>query len=319
MKKLLFLLCLSVFVLSCSSESGKDEAKEIKLNLAQGSTYDFKQNSQINIKQTIGGQAMDMDMNIIANMAFEVVEVTGDVYTLNANMTHMKMSMSNPGMSIDADSDVELNEDANIVQQLFSVMIKEMTNKPFTIKISNKGTVESVAGMDIMYQDAMEAVAAKFPDLAKEQVAATLSQMKQAYGEEAMKGSMEMYLNLYPDVQVNVNDTWTKNINMQSGMEGKYDVTYTYAGEQNGNMLIKGKGELKTADKDAYSKINGMDAKYDLNGKYDAEYELDPETGWITKATITQSTGGNVEIKPNDQIPDGMTIPMEMSGTTTIN
>ncbi|MCB0699054.1 MAG: hypothetical protein H6551_08985 [Chitinophagales bacterium] len=128
-----------------------------------------------------------------------------------------------------------------------------------------------------------------------------------------------MFLNLNPHAKVKTNDTLVKNIDMQSAMEGTYNVIYTYLGEQDGNVHIQGKVKLETADKDAYAKVNGMDAKYDLNGEYDAEYELDPQTGWVTKATINQSTGDSVIIKPNDQIPDGMIIPMEMTGSTTIN
>ena len=48
-----------------------------------------------------------------------------------------------------------------------------------------------------------------------------------------------------------------------------------------------------------------------------------PETGlWWVRFNWdgdSSNTGGNMEIKANDQIPEGMTIPMEMSGTTTIN
>lgn len=318
MRKLLFLLSLSIVILSCGTEDGGNENKQLQLHLEKGARYEFNQSSTMSIKQEIQGQPMNMEMELVANTTFEVTDQTDSIYTLKTQMTRVKMSISNAGMSISADSDEEADS-TNLVQQLFAVMVKEMVNKPYTVMMTTKGSIQSVEGLEAIYQSAMETMAAQFPDISPMQINAATAQMKQAYGEEAMKSSLEMNLNVYPGTVVKTNDTWTKNINMQSGMDAKYDVEYTYVGDEADGIHLKGTGTLQTADKDAYQKIEGMDARYDLNGKYDAEYVLDAKTGWVKKATIKQSTSGNVEIKPGPQLPDGMNIPMEMTGTTTIN
>lgn len=319
MRKVLLLLSLFIIAVSCSSENkGGDDSQKLVLALEKGSTYTLDQKSEISIKQQISGQNIDIDMGIAGDMSFEVTDVTDSIYTMSTTYTRFVMTMSNAmmNMSVDTDAEQEPEEDFN---KLLSSLLKSMVNKPFTVKISNTGTIKSVDGLEAIYQGMMSELSAKYPDMSPQTLNSVFSQMQQAYGEDAFKGSFEMYMNLYPEGEVAVNDTWNKQIELRAGMEGAYDVTYTYTGESNGNQQITASGKMQTANKDAYTKINGMDARYDLTGDFDGTFEVDTKTGWIRKADIKQTAAGEISVKPNEQMPEGMTIPMEMTSKTTLN
>ncbi|MCB0699055.1 MAG: hypothetical protein H6551_08990 [Chitinophagales bacterium] len=132
----------------------------------------------MDISQKIGPQTIDMTINMVSNMTFEVTDIADGIYTLKTQMNRLKMSLKNAGMDIDADSDVEVSDDGNIMQQLFSMMVKEVTNKPFVVKMNNKGNVESVKGVDTLFESAIGVLASKFPEIGEDKISATLSQMK---------------------------------------------------------------------------------------------------------------------------------------------
>jgi hypothetical protein len=46
---------------------------------------------------------------------------------------------------------------------------------------------------------------------------------------------------------------------------------------------------------------------------------VDVATGWVTSGTLKDDIIGSITIAPSAQVPDGMTIPIEMTNTITIS
>ncbi len=62
-----------------------------------------------------------------------------------------------------------------------------------------------------------------------------------------------------------------------------------------------------------------MMMKYNLAGKSTSRIKVDKESGWIREARIEQNIKGTSTIQANEQIPDGMSIPMTISSKTEIS
>ncbi len=315
MKNTLLLITTLLFVISCGTKS---EPQKVQLNLVNGNTYKMAQTSNMDIHQEVNGQKIDMDMKMVGIMSFEVADVQDDTYTLNTMYDKMTMKIKSPYMSINIDGDDESEED-NPVYAIMKKMLKGMQGKVFTLKMNKQGEILEVDGFEEMITGVITEIADELGDVNEQMLNAANKQMSQAYGKEALKGSFEMLFKVYNDKPVSVNDKWTQSIPLQTGMEGEYDVEYTLKEKTNNEIKIRAEGKLKTADKDAYVQMNGMDAKYLLDGEYTGDYTLDAESGWIKTATLNFEAGGTVEIKANEQIPDGMSIPMNLKGKTTIN
>jgi molybdopterin-binding protein len=82
--------------------------------------------------------------------------------------------------------------------------------------------------------------------------------------------------------------------------------------------LLQGNATVQTADKDAYVESNGMPMRYDLNGTVTSAIKLDRTTGWVIESRITQDMKGRADIKANDQLPEGLTIPMVIHSESVI-
>ncbi len=60
-----------------------------------------------------------------------------------------------------------------------------------------------------------------------------------------------------------------------------------------------------------------MSTKTAITGDVTSNMKIDKKTGWIDEAISNMSLKGSVSIKGNDKLPEGITIPMEISGKAT--
>lgn len=314
MKKLLFLFTLLTLSYNSYCQGG---ARYIQFNLKKGKTYTQSQNTSMEIHQQVSGQNIDMTINMKGTIDYTVTGMSGDAFVLKTQYKNMNMSISSPLMSINASSDAD-EEQESTFSNIMQKALKYMTSKPFSITLKKDGTIEKVEGMDAIYEGFADEVFADMPEATEQMKSTVITQLKQSYGEKAFKGSFEMFLKVLPEEKVKLNDTWVKDITLQAGMEAYYLVKYQFTEATKDHLSIVGKGVFKTADKEAYTKVNGMDAKYDLKGSYHCEYKIDPESGWVIEASIHNNAEGNVVIKPNAQLPDGMDIPMKLKGDTEL-
>jgi hypothetical protein len=145
------------------------------------------------------------------------------------------------------------------------------------------------------------------------------SQLLNAYGGKAIKGSIETFTAIFPEKAVKKGAQWNIITNLEAGMASTVSTTYTYEGSEDEFVLISGQGSVETTDKDAYVETNGMSMKYDLSGTLSSSIKMDKKTGWIHEASINQSIEGTATLKANDQLPDGMTIPMTITNETKVS
>jgi len=144
------------------------------------------------------------------------------------------------------------------------------------------------------------------------------AQIINAYGGKALKGNIESVTAIYPDNPVGIGDQWTVNTNLEAGMTGKVTSDYEFVELAEDYALIKGESTIETADKDAYIESNGMPMKFDMNGSMTSEIKVEKKSGWIVEALIHQEMEGVAHIKENEQLPEGMKIPMSISSESKI-
>ena len=303
MKKLQTVI-LVIAVLS----SAQAKKFNLKLNLEVGKEYHQRVTSNSGISQEINGRQMNIVMKITGEMIFKVTAHKDDVYDMDVNYERLDMTMQMPQMSMEFSS--EKTDDNDILSKI----LKAMKGKVFSIKMTDKGKVTEVNNIETIYGSAFD----DLPQMPAAQVAQIKEQIAKAYGEEAFKGSIEMAVAVFPDKRVKKGETWTVNTKLNSGMEADMASEYTLAEVHPDHYLIKGTSTIETVDKDAYVKVNGMPMKYDLSGKMTSEIQLSRDTGWIIKADIQQEMDGNAYIQSNEQVPDGMKIPMVIKTTLTV-
>ena len=158
----------------------------------------------------------------------------------------------------------------------------------------------------------------KFPQLSDAQKQQIQSQLKQSYGEKALRGNLEMATAIFPESPVTIGDSWVVNTKLESGFDANIESTYKLNASNSSYCLISGSSTIKTINKDEYIQSNGMPMKFDLTGTMSDEIKINSSTGWVMESKINQTLKGTSQIKDNPKIPGGMTIPMEMKNEMTI-
>src|SRR5690606_13797008 len=137
----------------------------------------------------------------------------------------------------------------------------------------------------------------QLPQAQRDQIKA---QLMNSYGENALKGNIEMVTAVYPERPVRPGEKWTVNTDLKTGMSAKLDSEYEFQKVTADHIFMKGRSKIQT-DKEASVQSNGMPMTYNLSGIMITEIKADRKTGWIEEAKISQEISGDAQIQDNPQ------------------
>jgi hypothetical protein len=292
----LALLCL---------QSAHGQSVEIKLNLELGKVYTQNSYSKSSISQDVNGQKVNIEMIMKGKMSYLVKAVTENDYRMDVEYNSISMTMQMPQGSATFSSEKKDKND------IFSTLLGEMVNKPFKITMTKTGEITEVKNISTLIED----VLSHFSQVPENQLAQIKEQFLKSFGEDAFKGSMETITAIYPKKLVEIGDNWEIRTKLETGMSANMISTYTLTESNANGYVIKGNSSIETANKDAYLPINGMPTRYDLTGVMTSEITVDKTSGWVIEAKINQDIRGDVYIKKNPKLPDGLKVPMVMKNT----
>lgn len=303
MKTLFYLLLSLTLVTSC-----KTKQIALSLNLEEGKEYVQNTVSNVDLHQTIMGQEMEIDMAISGKMTYLVNAVNGDIFDITASYNSMRMDMSSNmfDMSFDSESDDENNP--------FNQVMSGMTGKAFDVSLTNKGKVEKVENIDKLFASMLE----NLQDVPEAQRGQLTSQLENTFGKEAFKANLESGTAIFPEQPVKVGDTWTIDGLVKSTFDFNVSTDYTLVENNKDYYLINGVAKLSTPENSEYKENNGMMMRYDFKGDQSSVIKLDKKSGWVIESTIKQNLSGKAHIQANDQLPNGMELPMNITSETVI-
>lgn len=295
MRKLLLFLLLAAFTQSVFGQKQK-----LGFNLTIGQTYYHVMQSSSSIKQEINGQEINIDITLSGRMAFKVTNLENTVYSMDVSYEQLAMTMKLPNGEMIFNSEKEDKTD------VFSSILAEIKGKQFLVKMTSIGKIVEVENLDFIFENMLD----KFPALTLVQKQQIKTQLNQAYGEKAFKGSFEMITAIYPNTAVAKGGIWEIKTILETGFAATLITSFELKDKTESYNLIVGKGKIVTMDKDAYTQVNGMPTQYNLSGTMNSVIKVDHTTGWIIEAKVIQLIGGHVEIKDNPDLPGGMITPM---------
>jgi hypothetical protein len=302
MKKIFSLILISIIWTSSQAQQ-----TELKLNLTKGKAYKQTTNSKSKIIQHINGQEINSEVTLKGTMSYLIKEVNENDYEMEVKYENLIMSMQLP------QGKMEFSSEKKDEQDVFSMILSEMKNKPFQITMTKKGKVIRVKNIELLF----ESIFRKFSQIPENQLTQIKAQLMKAYGEKAFKGNIEMITAIYPNNPVIKGESWNIKTKLESGMSADITTTYKLTESSTNYHTIVGDSKIITADKDAYVETNGMPTKYNLKGVMSSNIKVDKISGWIIEAKINQDIQGDVYIKDNPRLPGGLKIPMIMKSDMT--
>ncbi|WP_144602172.1 DUF6263 family protein [Algoriphagus algorifonticola] len=293
MKKLFFSFFLYLFFLAAFAQK-----TDLRLNLEVNETYFQKSNTSMSIAQNVQGMEMDIEMNLIGELSFKVVDFKDGVYDMEVQYNSMEMDMKMPmgGMSLKS------GDDSNPMSKMFTNIV----GVPFNVKMNQLGRIQEMSGFENLY----EKMFTDFPGMSQEQMEQMKEQVSGTFGEESLRGNLEMILAIYPAQQVAVGDNWNIESELNSSINALVNTQYTYLGSDDAHHRISGEASLSSNP--VPMEMQGMSVRSEMNGKVKSDILVDKKTGWVYEAKVSQEVEGTTIMEGNPQMPDGMRIPMKM-------
>ncbi|MBL3658064.1 DUF6263 family protein [Fulvivirga sediminis] len=289
------ILLLSFCFISISSFAQK---ANIALNLKKGKEYKQHSVYAMKINQNMGGQQVDMDINLDNKMSFLVTDIQNNVFSMDVKYESMTMEMKMPQMDMTYSS--ENGEDADMMSQVLA----SMKGKAFNIKMDKTGHIKEVSNMDNVFSavDGFDQIPAEQKDQIKDQ-------LKKSFGEESLTNSMESLFAIFPTKKVAPGDTWNVTSEVETMMELSLNGTYKYEKATGEDYIISGNTKIKSGSEP--TNVNGMQMTYDMSGTMLSDIKVNKKSGWISEANLTQELSGTASA-------GGMQIPMSTKSTIKI-
>lgn len=284
------------------------QKNDLRLHLEKGKEYSQAVSAKTTVTQNLQGQEMQTDITITGNTAFLVKGEDEKFYEMELRYKSLGMRMSMAGNTMEFSSDKPGADDP------LSKILVTFIDKPFMVRMSKKGKIEEVKGMDKLWEGIIGQVGA-MDEAQKQQIK---QQMVDAFGEKSLRGSIEMVTAIFPENPVAVGEKWVLKGKLESVTQADITTTYELKDFSSDSYTISGKANVVTPENSDFKTTNGFPVKYDLKGTTTSEIKVDAKTGWIIESKMVQELKGQAMIKPGDQLPNGMVIPMSMRAESTI-
>lgn len=298
MKKLFLLLVTAVTLVSCS------EKHELSLHLESGKTYLQKVTSVANVAQTVNGQNMEIQMTVSGEIANKVMSFADGIYTIEVSYKSLDMEMTSMM------GQQKISSTSMDTADLMSSLLRAMIDAPFTLKMTEKGKIEEVSGLDAMLLSVLN----NFPQLNDQMKEGLKAQLSDMFGAENIAKNLEMSTNFFPTEAVAIGDEWSNVTTMKTTVNLEVVNQYKLKEMTDEYYVLSIDGTLKTAGESTNASIS----EANLSGTQLGEMKVNRKTGWVETASIAQNFSGNIKVQANMNNPEGMEIPMEFRSDNTI-
>jgi len=287
----LMLLSLDVSGATSADTPGHPERIDLKLNLKAGQTFRMLTTIEQETVQSVQGQEMKVLSTLRLGETFAVREVdaqgTAIIDVTLGPVSYKTQTPEGMGGSLDYDSTTSGN---NVPVQARG--LAALVGKSFAIKLSDRGAVAGVAGVDKMFDEIRKSL--DVPDeQTKEQL---IKDLELQYDANGLKEMVENLMAFLPDRPVAIGDTWKRAAGISHCFPSTGEATYRLVSGGNGVAVVGMAATMKPDPNAEPMTMGPVTMKYELEGTQKAACRLDEETGWALKAKAIQDLKGTLHM-----------------------
>ncbi|NEN22482.1 hypothetical protein G3O08_03065 [Cryomorpha ignava] len=303
--KIKLVLGLSILALAFAPMAKK---VDLKFNLENGKTYTQNTVMTTVTKQTIAGNEQVINQNAGTITKMELKESGKDANTYTMWYENISMGINQGGgMTQNFNSDTTKLEAVDPMSELFSML----TGRKFEADIDFSGKIVEVNGLEEIISGATASMG--------EQAGMIGEQISAGFGDSGLAKNMEMLTAIMPATPVKVGSTWTNKQFTSSGLPLVLNNTFTLKSVADGKAVIDVKANITVDPNQSSTELQGMKATYFMEGSRSGTLEMEVSSGFVSSADINDEIIGSISIESNPQMPDGMTIPIEMNSNTSVS
>jgi len=308
---LLSLVIVSILAAVVSDVYAADKKFDLKLKLKKGQKFGLKMVTNQKMAQTMMGQEQKMNQMTAMEMSFEVLAVDDNQnVSIKTTYLNIHIKMEGPMGVMEYDSTKPPQPGA---ENPMSAMYKAMVGQSFAMKLTPKGRILDIKGMDEMIAKMIEQMAV---DEAMKQHIKEM--MNNFINEDKMMETSGNMVAALPPKPVGIGDSWTSKISVAIGFPMEIDTTNTLTDHKNGTVTIDTTARIDTGDDAKPTEMGPMKMTMKMKGTQKGTIRIDEATGWLVHSKTDVNFTGQFQTEPNEQMPQPMTIPISIEGVTTV-
>jgi hypothetical protein len=284
---------------------------DLKLHLKAGESHEMKMTQMQDIAQTMSGSEFKMKQTqeMVIGLDCIAVDANGNM-DVKMSYKSMKISMEGPMGKMEFDSAKPKAADANTPphEKMMADMLAAMVGSEFQMKIKPTGETTDIRGLSEMMN--------KIKGDASSPMANVIGKM---FDEDQVKELTGNMVNMYPAGPVAIGESWYDTKSMNFMMPIDIDTTYMLKGVKDGLATIDMVSKMDMGDSSkplAIDPNNKMSMQ--MSGTINGTSEVDLATGLSKKTDMTMNFSGVLKMEPNQDMPEGMTMPMTIKATAVV-
>jgi len=287
---------LTGLILFLSALTGaKAQEPELIYRLQPGERYYL----QSDLQQSTHSESIDSEeisFYKLTRLEFSVdsIDLDGQI-CMSVQYHDLLISMLAPQMDIDISS-------ASGRDSMLTEMVDMLEQGRFYMVMSARGELLSLEGIEQLFAP-LESMHAT--DTTEQQV--VIKTLEEAYGPDALRSLFNLFLYVYPVVYPMSN--WTNDITYYFNTKAVKMVNRYYLTKSSeAAVVIQGMGMLNSI-KEFYETTGMGDVKSVVSGSQTYDFQMDPQTGWLTRCISRQRVMIETTILKSRFFPAGLKIP----------
>ncbi len=306
-------ICMTILLAAvCPAEQ---EKVDLKLRLKAGESHEMKMTQTQDVAQTMGGQEMETQQTQEMVLGIDCLSVdSAGVMDVQMTYKSMKMIMDGPMGHMEFDSANPKPIDPNrLDQKMMAAMVSAMAGCKFQMKVTPTGETSDVRGIGEMLTKVRKEMPAG-PEM--DGMDKFLDKMFDEKQIKEMTGDM---MGVFPAEPLAVGDTWYDTQSIDFIMPIDIDTTYMLKSRKDGIAYIDAAAKMDMGDSSKPIEIDPNNKmSMQISGTINSTSEVDEKTGLTQKSNIAMNFSGIIKMEANEQMPQGMTMPMTIKGNAVV-
>jgi len=317
---IVYVLVMQAVICFAAQEGQATAGKvDLKLRLKAGESHEMKMTQNQNIAQTMNGQEQKIKQTQEMIMGFDCLSVDANG-NMDVETTYkaMKIAMDGPMGHMEFDSANPKPVDPNRPdEKMLAAMFSAIAGSKFQMKMTPTGKTLEIRGINEMV--------AKMREKIKEGMGSSPEMQgldkffDKMFDEKQVKEMTGDMLGAFPAEPVAIGDTWYDTISMNFIMPIDVDTTYMLKQRKDGIAYIDAVAKMDMGDSSKAIEIDPNNKlSMQISGTMNTTSEVDEKTGLTRKSNIAMNFSGVMRMEVNQQMPEGMTMPMTIVGNAVV-
>jgi hypothetical protein len=314
---IVYVLVMQAVICFAAQEGQAPAGKvDLKLRLKAGESHEMKMTQNQNIAQTMNGQEQKITQVQEMVMGFDCLSVDANG-NMDVEMTYkaMKITMDGPMGHLEFDSVNPKPVDPNRPdEKMLAAMFSAMAGSKFQMKMTPMAKTSDIRGLGAM----MAKIREKMSSAGGIQGAGDKF-LDKMFDEKQVKEMTGDMMGAFPAEPVAVGDTWYDTMSMNFIMPIDVDTTYMLKQRKDGIAYIDAVAKMDMGDSSKAIEIDPNNKfSMQISGTMNTTSEVDEKTGLTRKSNIAMNFSGVMRMEANQQMPEGMTMPMTIVGNAVV-